>query len=85
MGKVIEIQKVSYRQKPEERKQEEWNPEGWWIISVNLTESGNKVEYRESHGVMVHAKSLRELPALIEQGRKLLARGSAVRATAGRR
>ncbi len=61
------------------------NPEGWWIIAVNLPDCGNKVEYRENHGVMVYAKNFRELPSLIEQGRKLLAIGASVWVSAERR
>ena len=69
MGTVIDIQNGFHRQKLD----------GWWIISVNVTNCGNTVEYREKNGVMVHAKSFRDLPALVEQGRKLLARERAVR------
>ena len=69
MGTVIDIQNGFHRQKLD----------GWWIISVNVTNCGNTVEYLENNGVMVHAKSFRDLPALVEQGRKLLARERAVR------
>ena len=71
MGKVLE-----FRDGPERR-----TPEGCWSISVGGWETRSFVELvnrRTGPCILIHANTLRELPALMEQGRKLLARGNAV-------
>lgn len=80
MGKVIEI-----CQPRGLRKLDDSNSAGKWIIFVSQNVEGEGVEHRGDGVLVIYARSIERAAAFIEQGKKIIARENAVRASAGRR